>query len=218
MTIFHLLPICLLSTIISLLDFNSMLNIIQILQNELSAEMYLALLHEIDFSRSFDLVNWDDRFSPLMIHLNDLGVPDGVFYTVSRQLWIQEITFNVGFLIIQQLGNLGHRMSQLFNPLFQLAYDVGNVEEAYGHLMLLFGSPTFLSTFESVLHSLKLVKFSVANILHVNGKHLYTQHNYMCARHLDQNCISQNISLHGFKSVHCKECILSMVLFYFLNM
>ncbi|KAK1352114.1 hypothetical protein POM88_053618 [Heracleum sosnowskyi] len=125
------------------------------------------MLGAVDFSRFFDLVNWDDRFLVLMIHLNELGVADGVLYIVSRQLWLQEVSLDVGSPVIEELGNLGHGMSRLFNPLFQLAYDVGNAQQAYNHLMSLFDSSTFLSTLESHLHSLKLIKFSLVNILHV---------------------------------------------------
>lgn len=216
MAIFHLLPVCLLSAIISGLDFNSMINVIEILQTEMCPQTFLLVLHEVDFSCFFDLVNWDDRFLTLMTHLNIMGVPDGVFYIVSRQLWIQEVPFNEGFPIIQQTGNLGHGMSQLFNPLFQLAYGVGNLEEAYVHLMSLLGSQIFLSKLEFLLHSLKLVKFSVTNILHINGRPLYRRHNYMCVGH--HVCVSQNVSLSEIKYIQCKECKLSTVLFYFLNM
>ncbi|KAK1352119.1 hypothetical protein POM88_053623 [Heracleum sosnowskyi] len=126
------------------------------------------MLGAVDFSGFFDLVNWDDRFLVLMIHLNELGVADGVLYIVSRQLWLQEVSLDVGSPVIEELGNLGHGMSRLFNPLFQLAYDVGNAQQAYNHLMSLFDSSTFLSTLESHLHSLKLIKFSLVNILHVS--------------------------------------------------
>lgn len=57
-----------------MLDFDSMLNTINVMAMHMPHEKLIDVLQNFSFSGFYHIVNWDDRFLPFMDYLNDLGV------------------------------------------------------------------------------------------------------------------------------------------------
>lgn len=142
-----MLPSFLICTILQMLDFNSMLNTVNVMATHMPHEKFIDVLRNLSFSGFYEIAPcWDDRFQQLMEYLNGLGVTEAAFYRASRMLYIPFYRILEGLNILQSLGNEGQTHSKLFKALYQLSFDVGDVEQASANLTKLLQSPTCLSS------------------------------------------------------------------------